>query len=384
MNFANKTYFQTCLKMNHRDIGGNFPDLCDLDRHNEMRHLLGDKCVRSLDELREGERLLVVACSGVGDEIGNAIFYQRIVERCCGQTTFTCDPRLYSFFARSLPHIHLEPVYRLRHLTDLESSSGEFTDLPSSAFVSMFDNHGYALFKKADKVILDFDAVRSVIRGYEDLSGLARMKADENLVRQYQAQLPDDGKLNVGLCWRSALKRYSRARNYCDIEEFAPLLQRNDVRFVILQYDGVSPHEAAWLEKEFPGKTMSFECLDMFKELDGLAAAISSLDLIISPAVNIRQFSGCMGIPTSFLVSGTSLEWRKAEQDDHDVIYPHTVHRRIEKSEDMITYLQQDIDNALKRKGSGAVRRLPETDHASSHSLAPLPARCTKGACPCC
>ena len=384
MNLANKAYFLASLKLHQRDIGGSFPALCDLDSHREMQHLLGDKCVRSLDEVHEGERLLVIACSGVGDEIGNAIFYQRIAERCCGQTTFTCDPRLYSFFARSLPHILLEPVCRLRHLNDMASSPGEYADLPSSAFVSMFDNHGYALFKKADKVILDFDAVRSVVKGYEDFSGLARMKADENLVRQYQAQLPDDGKLNVGLCWRSALKRYSRARNYCDIEEFAPLLQRNDVRFVILQYDGCTPHESAWLEKEFPGKTISFEYLDMFRDLDGLAAAIAALDLVISPAVNIRQFSGCLGIPTSFLVSGASVEWRKAEQDDHDVIYPHTVHRRIEKSEDMITYLQQDIDNALKRKGADSVRLLPKNDHASSHSLTPLPARCTKGDCPCC
>ena len=156
------------------------------------------------------------------------------------------------------------------------------------------------------------------------------------------------------------------------------------MRFVILQYDGCTPHESAWLEKEFPGKTISFEYLDMFRDLDGLAAAIAALDLVISPAVNIRQFSGCLGIPTSFLVSGASVEWRKAEQDDHDVIYPHTVHRRIEKSEDMITYLQQDIDNALKRKGADSVRLLPKNDHASSHSLTPLPARCTKGDCPCC
>ncbi len=358
MNISNKAFFRACLELNQRNIGGNFPVLCDLDSHNEMRRLLGEKCVRSLDDVHEGERLLVVACSGLGDEISDAIFYHRIVERCCGQITVTCDPRLYNIFVRSLPDIHFEPVHRLRYVTDLASFADEYTDLPSSAFIFMFDNRGYELSKQTDKIILAVDAVRSVVGGYEDLSGLAHMKADDQLVSHYRGQLPDDGKLNVGLCWRSAIKRYSRARNYCTIENFAPLLQRNDVRFVLLQYDGCTSQESTWLEKEFPGKTISFEGLDMFKDLDGLAAAIASLDLVISPAVNIRQFSGSMGVPTSFLVSGASLDWRKAEYDAHDLIYSGTVHRRIDDPDNLIACLQQDITEALERKASRSIRNL--------------------------
>lgn len=354
MHIANKDYFRESVGLSQRKIEGNFPVLCDLDTHREMRRLLGDKCVRSLDEVHEGERLLVVACSGLGDEVGDAVFYQRIVERCSGQTTITCDPRLYHLLARSLPDVHFEPVHRLRYVTDLASFAEEFTALPSSAFIFMFDSHGYDLFRRTDKVILAMDAVRSVVRGYEDLSGLARLKADEKLVHHYRAQLPDDGKLNVGLCWRSANKRYSRARSYCPIEEFTPLLQRNDVRFVLLQYDGCSPQESAWLEKEFPGKTLSFEGLDMFRDLDGLAAAIASLDLVISPAVNIRQFSGSIGIPTSLLVSGASQDWRKDEYGDRDLIYSGTVHRKIDAPDNLMASLQRDISEALERKSSGA------------------------------
>lgn len=126
------------------------------------------------------------------------------------------------------------------------------------------------------------------------------------------------------------------------------------MRFVILQYDGCSPQESAWLEKEFPGKTLSFEGLDMFRDLDGLAAAIATLDLVISPAVNIRQFSGSMGIPTSLLVSGASLDWRKAEYGDQDLIYSGTVHRRIDAPDNLMASLQRDISEALERKNAGA------------------------------
>ena len=353
MHIANKDDFRERVGLSQRKIKGNFPLLCNLDTHKEMRRLLGDKYVRSLDEVHEGESLLVVACSGLGDEVGDAVFYQRIVEQCSGRTTITCDPRLYHLLARSLPDVHFEPVHRLRYVTDLASFAEEFTDLPSSAFIFMFDSHGYDLFRRTDKVILAMDSVRSVVRSYEDLSGLARMKADEELVNHYRAQLPDDGKLNVGLCWRSANKRYSRARNYCPIEEFTPLLQRDDARFVILQYDGCSPQESAWLEKEFPGKTLSFEGLDMFRDLDGLAAAIASLDLVISPVVNIRQFSGSIGIPTSLLVSGASLDWRKDEYGDRDLIYSGTVHRRIDTPANLMACLQRDISEALERKKAG-------------------------------
>ena len=92
----------------------------------------------------------------------------------------------------------------------------------------------------------------------------------------------------------------------------------------------------------------------MFMDLDGLAAAIASLDLVISPAVNIRQFSGSLGVPTSFLVSGASLDWRRNEHDDHDLIYGSTVHRRIDNPENLLACLQQDIAEALARKASRA------------------------------
>jgi len=350
MNFTNKDFFKSCVRMYKRDIGGAFPSLCDSFVHAEQRRLLGMKCVRSLEEVAPGENLLVIACSGLGDEIGNAVFYNKISKACRGKVTFTCDSRLCTLFRRSLPNLAIEPVRRLRNLPDIAKAPYNYANLPCSAYIDMFDNHGYGLFERADKVILDMDAIRSVVRGYEDFSGLATLVPDAKETERYRRQLPVDGKLTVGLCWRSVGRRYSRIRNYCRIEDFEPLFKRDDIRIVILQYDGCSPHEEAWIREHYPHNTMSFAGLDMYDDLDGLAAAIAALDMVISPAVNIRQVSGSLGVPTSFLVSSSSIDWRKEEDGEMDVIYKKTIHRRIEDVDAMCALLQQDIDAMVEKK----------------------------------
>jgi capsular polysaccharide export protein len=114
----------------------------------------------------------------------------------------------------------------------------------------------------------------------------------------------------VGLSWRSSLTTYSRNEHYLSVEDLAPIFALEDVQFVNLQYDDCS-EELKWIEDRFPGRVFNFKDLDQYNDLDGVAALMACMDIVVSPATTVVELSGALGCPTLLLSNSSELHWRK-------------------------------------------------------------------------
>ncbi|HEY8360282.1 MAG TPA: hypothetical protein VIL30_22740, partial [Ramlibacter sp.] len=279
-----------------------------------LRNYFGDKYVQSLDSLtrERGKTNLVVASFGPGDEIRFTTLYANI--RAAGgdsRVAFTCDPRLLGLLSRHYTNLEFVPSARIRFLGRLEHFENH-DQLPGSELHNLFDNRGWAEAKAADKVILVQDALGDVLDGYHSFKGRPCLKADPALVQQWLARLPRKarGELLVGLSWRSSLLNFKRNEHYLAVEDLLPFFALEGVRFVNLQYDDCR-EEVAWLEERFPGRLLHFEDLDQFNDLDGVAALMDCLDLVIAPCTTVVELAGALGRPTLLLSNSSELHWRK-------------------------------------------------------------------------
>lgn len=105
--------------------------------------------------------------------------------------------------------------------------------------------------------------------------------------------------LKVGISWRGKTGTEVR-RAFMPLTDWGAVLATTDVHFVNLQYDDASGELA-----ESAGLTGTpvheIEGLDVSRDLDGLAALLSVLDLVIAPNNEILTLAGAVGAPLWFL-----------------------------------------------------------------------------------
>lgn len=294
-----------------------------------VRSYLGPKYVQSVDEFTQapGGINLVVADFGPGDEIRFATTYSEIgAAGGDSRVVFTCDPRLLGLLRRHYTQLEFVPSARIRNLSRLKHFD-DHDQLPGSELHVFFDNRGWAETKTADKIILVSDALGDVIDGYASFKGLPCLKADPALVVEWRGRLEKhrQSELLVGLSWRSSLLSYARNEHYLAVEDLLPLFELEGVRFVNLQYDDCRK-ELAWLEQRFPGKMLHFEDLDQFDDLDGVAALMECLDLVVAPATAVVELAGALGRPTFLLSNSSELQWRKIPGSRMDTWHNSIMH----------------------------------------------------------
>src|SRR3546814_3016170 len=104
------------------------------------------------------------------------------------------------------------------------------------------------------------------------------LEASKAITREIAGKLPSqaDGRLRVGLSWRSGNPYEGRLRSV-ELGRLAPLLSLEGCRFFNLQYGDVA--------EEAVGAGAAIEVLpdtDISHDLENLAALIANLDLVIS------------------------------------------------------------------------------------------------------
>ena len=295
-----------------------------------MKKYLGARYVQSLAQVGDDVRsVMVVGHFGPGDEIRFASLYRKVTRMLPKQQVcFTCDPRLLDLLKRGCPDLDFHPVKRIRSLYGQKDLSN-YLKLPASELHIVFDNAGWAIAQKMDKVMLSTDMLGDIIDDKSSFAGTPYLKEDSTAVLQWQERLVPlrGGKLLVGICWRSSLVSSARNEHYCTVQELAPLFQLPGILFVNLQYDECS-EEVAWVEQHYPGKLVHFSDLDQYNDLDGTAALMKALDLVISPATTVVELAGALGCPTWLLSNSSELHWRKKDNSDVDVW--HNTVRHIE------------------------------------------------------
>lgn len=227
-------------------------------------------------ESLDGKTLGVLAEQGLGDELRFANMYNDAIDKA-EKCIIECDQRLIPLFARSFP---TAKFVERTHLLPPEFSSSNVDYIATAADMALH--------------------LRSDIADFPQQPGY--LIVDETRKQSLHNELSELGDFpKIGICWRSMLVNYERSEAYSALEEWAPLLRRDDIVLVNLQYDDCT-EELARIKKQL-GVSIHNTDIDLKNDIDGTAALIASLDIVISAPTAIAALAGAVGTPTVSLVA---------------------------------------------------------------------------------
>lgn len=217
--------------------------------------------------------LLVFGEQGVGDEIMFASGYRDLI-RQARQVTIVCQPRLEQLFGRSFPEAEIVAVPRGREAT-WRSPAGWTFDAQIAAG-SLPGNLSPAC----------------------ESSGEKYLRADLAKVSHWLARYLALGDgLKVGISWRAGESLLDRRVRGDSLEPWRALLTTPGIHFVNLQYGDVR-EELREFARESGIVVHQWMDADNTTDLDGLAARIAALDLVISVGNTTVHLAGSLGVPT--------------------------------------------------------------------------------------
>lgn len=244
------------------------------------RFATGDALSRRLDipewqgEPLAGRRILVWGEQGLGDEILFGTALPDLLGQA-GTVIVECDPRLAGLFARALP------------AAEVRAPSAEPRDADCHA----------PLGSVAARL-------RPDLRRFRADSPL--FTADPGLAAGWRERLATLGPgLRVGICWRSSRMTADRAGAYSQIAQWSPVFGIPGIAFVSLQYDS---RDAEREEALRLGAVLHhWPDLDQRNDLEGVAALMSGLDLVISAPTAVGELAAALGVPV-WRISGAG-DW---------------------------------------------------------------------------
>lgn len=242
--------------------------------------------------------LLVWGEQGLGDEL----MFASLIPQLAGEgvrVVLDCDARLAPLLSRGLCH-------------DLPHC------LPGVTVVARSEPPDERL--TAPDVVAQIPAgslPRLMRRRIEDFAGRqpAFLKADPGRVAELRRRLEDrrgDGRRLIGVSWSSKNAAVGHLRSI-PLTRLAHALEQPGVRLVSLQYGDVAA-EAAAAGVTDPG-------LDAWGDIDGLAALIAAMDLVVSVDNSTVHLAGGLGRPAWALLPHAA-EWRWMQGRQDTVWYP--------------------------------------------------------------
>lgn len=213
-----------------------------------------------------GRRILVWAEQGLGDEILYGALTADLIGRGA-RVVVECDARLVSLVARALPGAEVRA-----------ESAGPPSDI--DAHVPMGSLPGLLRPRIADYA-----------------PDPAWLTPDPALAERWRRRVAALGPgLTVGLCWRSSRVTADRAGAYTRLADWLPLLTLPGVRVVNLQYDDCADEITA--AERTPGVRLHrWGDLDLRNDLDGVAALMAALDLVVTAPTAVGELAGALGVP---------------------------------------------------------------------------------------
>lgn len=209
-----------------------------------------------------GHRILVWGEQGVGDEILFSSCLPDLIARA-GRVMLDLDPRLGPLLRRSFPTVVL--------------GGGE--DVDAQIAVGSLP-----------------EWCRPSLAAYP--AGDGWLVPDPAAVRVWRERLAALGPgLKVGICWRSGLLTGDRLHEYTTLHAWAPVFAVPGVVLVNVQYDNARD-EIAEAERAYGATIHQWPDLDQKNDLDGTAALLRALDLVIAPAVSVGELAAAVGTPT--------------------------------------------------------------------------------------
>ena len=118
---------------------------------------------------------------------------------------------------------------------------------------------------------------------------------DENERAHWRKVFEEIGQeLKIGFCWQTALPSKTYDSYFPDLHELGPIFALKNATFVNLQYTDCEQQLQA-AENDFNIPIFRPTNIDMFNELDRVAALISECDIVIGPMTAVISMAGAVG-----------------------------------------------------------------------------------------
>jgi len=224
------------------------------------------------DEEISEKGILARAEQGIGDEIRLASCIPDLI-KTAGHVFVECDQRLVGLYERSFPAATIigitrtsPPIWDQEHSFDFE--------VPLASLPLHF---------------------RPTVESFPVHSGYLVVDAHQQACWQERLALLGSGP-KIGVAWRSRLNTGIREKEYIRLSDLSPVLKIPGVHFVNLQYDECTD-ELAEAFQSSGVRITDFTELDQFNDIDGVAALMSALDLVITVGVTVGELAGALGRP---------------------------------------------------------------------------------------
>ena len=209
------------------------------------------------------------------------------------QTTYKNEIRLLSIYKRSFPELNTVSIKKLR--TDpIDPIKFDYQTPIGSICQYRFDN------------IQDYGNSNNLLITDSEKTRLLRKK--------YY-----NGKPLIGISWQGGGKANRIKLKSLTLMQLKPLLERQDVSFVSLQYGDDKPHLQKF--KKLTGiNIIHDDLINPLSDMDSWLSQVAAMDAVISIANTTVHGSGGCGTPTLCLVSQQS-DWRWIEPDIYQGCY---------------------------------------------------------------
>lgn len=270
--------------------------------------------------LPDGGRLLIWAEQGIGDHVLYGSLLRAVIERLGtpAAVVFECDPRLGELFRRAFPDVEVV-------------GEGEGGSRPGLA-----------------AQIAMGGLMRALAPWPEGAPAAAPfVNPAPERVADFRAWLDAlGGGPKIGISWHSTRKRMGAIKT-APLSLWRPILAGRNAQFINLQY-GETDGDIAEAAK-FGCTVHTVPGLDRFADLNGLAALIAALDLVVTTTNVTPHLTGALGTPGRLMVPRAP-QWYWGRNGASTPFYPSlTLYRqaRLGRWEDVIAAVAADLDRDL-------------------------------------
>lgn len=225
-------------------------------------------------------KLLVWGEQGIGDEILHASMLPDLL--ASGQKLILeTDHRLVPLFARSFPGAEVVPRLTIPH--DLTRDPAIKFQVPVASLGRWLRSNWSAFPERRGFLLPDLERAAGL---RQEIANVSRGPV-------------------IGIAWKSK----GLAHKSLSLPDLAPVIAAGEAVFVDLQY-GDTQMERASLRDRIGRELLHLGSVDLFNDLDGVAALVHACDLIITTSNVVAHFAGALGKPVWILLpAGNGLLW---------------------------------------------------------------------------
>jgi len=230
------------------------------------------------EEIKDG-KLLVYHEQGIGDELRFASCFKDLIHKSSAPCIIETDSRLIPLFSRSFPEIEF--------INKLPRSENAIPEVDYSHFVKTNNIEAYTALGD-----LPLHLRPNVESFSKEISYLIPSPKFSDAWKEQLDRITPGKK--IGFCWNTALPNKRYGDYFFSINELNPIFSIKNSVLVNLQATECE-EELKLAEENFGVEIYRPKSIDMFNELDNVAALISQLDFVVGPFTSILSMAGAIG-----------------------------------------------------------------------------------------